>query len=67
MRQDEIKIEILPDGRIKTITDKVGAANHHNAESFLKEMARLAGGGTSTTKRTGHGHTHHHDHEHEGH
>ena len=64
MRPDEMQIEVLPDGRIKVLTDKIGVANHHNAESFLREMARLAGGATLTqSKRTGHGHTHHHDHE----
>lgn len=41
---DKIEIEILEDGTIKTSTDKVSMANHSNAEGFLREMARLAGG-----------------------
>jgi len=41
---DKIIIEVLPDGTIKTTTDKVSVANHTNAEGFLREMARLAGG-----------------------
>lgn len=67
MKQDEIKIEIMPDGTIKTFTDKVGQANHSNAEGFLTEMARLSGGTSSIKKKHSHGHTHSHTHEHEGH
>lgn len=74
MKKDEINIEILPDGLIKTTTDKIGQANHSNAESFLREMARLAGGVTATKKNPHahdqhhhHGHDHDHDHEHENH
>ena len=67
MKQDEIKIEITSDGTIKTFTDKIGAANHTNAEGFLTEMARLSGGASSIKKKHSHGHTHSHTHEHEGH
>lgn len=68
MKQDQIYIEILADGTIKTTTEKIGAANHHNAESFFREMARLAGGPTVTQKNPkAHGHHHHHDHEHHSH
>ena len=68
MKQDDIHIEILPDGTIKTSTDKIGQANHANAEDFLKDMARLAGGET-TMKRNpkAHGHQHQHANETHGH
>lgn len=41
---DTIQVEILPDGTLKTETDSVSAANHCNADDFLKEMFRLSGG-----------------------
>lgn len=44
MQQDKFSLEILPDGTIKTTTDAVSAANHDNAESFLRTIAKLAGG-----------------------
>lgn len=60
---DKIKITILKDGTIKTVTDPVSAANHDNAESFLKSMARLAGGATKRERRTDKKHAHVHTHE----
>jgi len=62
---DTLQIEILPDGTIKTTTDKVSMPNHANAEAFLREMARLAGGQTERKHRHGHGHYHSHEHQHE--
>src|SRR5450759_4262959 len=44
MQIDRFRIEILEDGTIKTTTDAVSAANHDNAEQFLRAMANLAGG-----------------------
>lgn len=41
---DKIKISVLEDGSIKIETDKVSMPNHTNAENFLKEMFKLAGG-----------------------
>lgn len=41
---DNIKITILDDGTIKVETDKISGPNHLNAEQFLREMSRLAGG-----------------------
>lgn len=41
---DTIHVEITEDGTIKTETDTVSAANHSTADTFLKEMFRLAGG-----------------------
>jgi hypothetical protein len=63
---DELEIEILPDGTIKVQTDKVSAANHVNAEAFLKFMAELAGGKSTRTRRGHHHHAHgEHTHTHE--
>jgi hypothetical protein len=66
---DTLRITVLPDGTIKTDTDKVSMPNHANAEAFLREMARLAGGRSTLTLKHGHGHLHDHEHEHqhEGH
>ena len=41
---DRATITILEDGTIKIETDKVSAANHVNAEGFIREVFRLAGG-----------------------
>ena len=46
---DKLTITILEDGTIKTDSDGISAPNHSNAESFLREVIRLAGG---TVKRT---------------
>jgi hypothetical protein len=56
---DTIEIEILPDGTLKVSTDKVSMPNHANAEAFLRDMARLAGGPSTRTKK-GSGLNHHH-------
>jgi hypothetical protein len=66
---DTIQIEILPNGTIKTSTDRVSMPNHANAEQFLREIGRLAGGAVDRKRKVGHVHTHEdqHDHEHEHH
>lgn len=65
MSSDKIKIEVLRDGTIKTTTDPISAANHQNAEAFLKGMARLLGGETIRHRRSDVHHEHdHHDHDH---
>ena len=51
MQIDKLSIEILADGTIKTTSDEVSAANHDNAEQFLRAMARLAGGETTREAR----------------
>lgn len=72
MAQDTIKITILEDGTIKTETDSVSAANHSNAEAFIRDIHRLAGGVVKRVMRLAHslhgalrahthdGHTHDH-------
>lgn len=64
---DLIQVEILEDGTIKTETDSVSEANHSNAEDFLKEMFRLAGGASDLEFKRPIGvmeahHDHHHHH-----
>jgi len=59
---DELTIEILEDGTIKTTTDPISGPNHQNAESFLKGMADLAGGNTKREARKDKKHQHHHHH-----
>ena len=64
MQTDRFTIEILEDATIKTTTDAVSAANHDNAEQFLRAMAHLAGGESKRERRTD-VKPHHHDcHEH---
>ncbi len=66
---DIIDIEILPDGTIKTSTDKVSMPNHATAEQFLRDIAKLAGGKVERKRKQGfahqHEHEHHHAHEHQ--
>lgn len=55
---DTIKITILEDGTIKTETDKVSMPNHQNAEMFLRDVGKLAGGTVERKNKSGHTHTH---------
>ena len=66
MSEDVMKVTILEDGRIKTVSDPISKANHSSAEAFLLEVARLAGGPTTREKRTD-VHRHPHTHEEETH
>lgn len=50
---DKIVIEILPDGTIRTETDKISLASHSNAENFLREIGRLAGGTVKRVRKVG--------------
>lgn len=68
---DKIKITILDDGTIKTETDKVSMPNHTNAEGFLREVFKLAGGKAKMQFKGGmhiheaaHAHEHSHEHQH---
>lgn len=65
MEQEQFTIEILGDGTLKTTTDEVSAANHDSAESFLRNIRKLAGGPTHVERRTDREHTHDHVHQHE--
>lgn len=48
---DKIIITVMKDGLIRTETDPISPANHTNAEEFLKDMARRAGGVEKIEKR----------------
>lgn len=62
---DEIEVTILPDGRIKLTTSRFSPALHVNAEQFLANVVKLAGGAVDRKhKPGGSGHTHGHSHEH---
>jgi hypothetical protein len=48
---DNMEIEILEDGTIKTTTDAISGPNHSNASEFLNFISRMAGGEETRTKR----------------
>lgn len=60
---DKIKITVLADGTIKLETDKVSAPNHSNAEGFLREVSKIAGGEVTRKNKQGHVHAHSHEGE----
>jgi hypothetical protein len=63
---DKIFISVLPDGTIKTDCDKISQPSHQNAEAFLRDVGRLAGG--KVEKKHKHGAAWHtHDHKNEQH
>jgi len=59
---DNINLTILQDGTIKSETDKVSAPNHSNAESFLSNIAKLAGGKVQRRRKGAGEHTHKNQH-----
>lgn len=59
---DTIKITILKDGTIKTVTDPISGPNHSSAEEFVNGVAAKLGGEMTAEKRHDHGdHFHYHD------
>ncbi len=52
LKQDEIEIEILGDGRIKILTPGISMPNHTNADKFIQDIARLGGGEVTRERRT---------------
>jgi len=56
--EDRIVITILSDGTIKSETDQVSVANHSNAENFLLDVGKLAGGTVERKNKKGFLHTH---------
>lgn len=70
MKQDVIEIEILEDGTIKTVTDKVSMPNHANAEGFMRQLATYCGGFVKRVRRIAVGASllgALHEHTHDGH
>ena len=41
---DELRVEILPDGRLKITTPTVSASAHRNADQFMALVRQLMGG-----------------------
>ena len=65
---DTIQITVLEDGTIKLETDRVSGPNHLNAEGFIREVFKLAGGtGRRTLKTNASLHHALHQHTHDGH
>ena len=54
---DEILIEVLDDGTIRSENGKISGPNHHNASQLFNMLAELAGGKVQRTKRQP-GHVH---------
>ena len=48
---DEIDVEILADGTIRTENGKISAPNHSNASQLFSMLAELSGGKTERQKR----------------
>jgi len=64
--KDRMEIEVLIDGTIKISTDRISLPAHVNADAFLREIARLAGGTVRREAKHPHAHhdQHHHNHKH---
>ena len=62
-QNDEIAVEILSDGTVKSTTPRVSAGNHGSAADFFKLLQRTTGGEQTTSKRNKahEGRTHAHD------
>jgi len=60
MGNDQLEIEIMEDGTIKTTTGRISAANHKNADEFMAMMARMTGGKTESQKKAQATPTQHH-------
>lgn len=50
---DTMNIEVLQDGTIKIVTDKISQVNHMTAEAFLRNVAVAAGGRQERAHRHG--------------
>jgi hypothetical protein len=53
MNADKFTVQILDDGTLKITTDRVSAANHVNADNFIRELFRKAGGAVEIQHRHG--------------
>jgi hypothetical protein len=58
MGADIINIEILEDGTIKAVTDKISPANHVSADLFFRLLQKDCGGARNEKARSLHTHTH---------
>ena len=66
MAMAEMKIKVLPDGKIKITTDSaIPEELHANADELINFLHKKAGGSRDTEKLSeGHVHTHEHTHTH---
>jgi hypothetical protein len=62
-QMDKIRITILKDGTIKTVTDAISGPNHSSAEQFVNGVAEKLGGEMTAEKR--HDADPHHFHYHD--
>lgn len=69
--EDTMTVSVTEDARYRAdIVGSVSSANHGNADSFLKEIARFLGGVLNISRQghshhhQGHGHSHGHGHTH---
>lgn len=51
MAYDEIDVEILSDGRIRTENGKISGPNHSNCSQLFRMLEELTGGKTERQKR----------------
>jgi len=58
---DQMIIQILDDGTIRTETNPISPVNHQSAEDFMAQVRSLTGGAV-TRQRKGHSHNHTHTH-----
>jgi len=56
---DEIRVEILPDGRMKVETGAISAVSHKAADDLLKFIEEAMGGKSIIWRKVGHSHLHH--------
>ena len=62
---DEIRFQILADGRVKLDTDRISPERHESAEKLLKVLEEMMGGKQERKAKHGHTHTHTHGHDHQ--
>jgi hypothetical protein len=64
MALSKMKVEVLPDGSLKIVSDAIAGPLHTSAEGMIKEMVRLMGGKADRRAREDvHKHIHTHDGE----
>lgn len=61
--ENEIEVEILPNGTVKILTGRFAGAVHASAEAMMRAIAEDLGGTTTRERRAAHQH-HDHDHDH---
>jgi hypothetical protein len=63
LKENEVRVEILPDGSVKITTGSFGGPIHSSAEAMMRAIESELGG-DATHERDEHAHAHHHDHDH---